>query len=61
MTTETYLSPKEAADLLHVTVQSIRHYCDTQKIPYTTTIGGHRRIKRSDLDVFIGPEEKKEA
>jgi len=51
---EIYLTPHEAAELLHVTVQTIRCYCDEQKIPCVTTLGGHRRIKRSDLDEFIG-------
>ena len=57
MTKEVYLSPKEAAELLHVTVQSIRRYCDSGKIPCVTTIGGHRRIKRSDIEVFINKEQ----
>ena len=58
MAKEIYLSPQEAAELLHVTVQSIRRYCDNGTIPCVTTIGGHRRIKRSDLDVFIGKSKK---
>lgn len=58
MAKENYISPREAAELLHVTVQSIRRYCDSGKIPCVTTIGGHRRIKRSDLDKFIGKSKK---
>jgi excisionase family DNA binding protein len=55
MVTETYLTPHEAAELLHVTVQTIRRYCSKDgKLPYVTTHGGHRRIKKSDLDAFIG-------
>lgn len=57
MTKEIYLSPQEAAELLHVTVQSIRRYCDKGTIPCVTTIGGHRRIKKSDIEVFINKEQ----
>lgn len=54
MKKEVFLTPHEAAELLHVTVQSIRRYCDEGKIPCIITPGGHRRIKKSDLDTFIG-------
>lgn len=54
MVKEQYLTVQEVAELLHVTTQTIRRYCDDKMIPCMTTLGGHRRIKRSDLDAFIG-------
>lgn len=54
-----YLTAHEVAKLLHVTPQSIRRYCDSGLIPCKRTLGGHRRIKRADLDAFIGPVERR--
>jgi len=55
-----YLSASKVAELLHVTPQSVRRYCNTGQLPYVTTLGGHRRIKRADLDIFIGNETASE-
>lgn len=60
MEKEKYLTPHEVAELLHVTPQCIRYYCNTGQLPCVTTLGGHRRIKRSDLDAFIGSGAVKE-
>ncbi|MDF2537156.1 MAG: Helix-turn-helix domain [Herbinix sp.] len=56
MEKEKYLTPQEVAEQLHVTPQCIRYYCNNKKLLYVTTPGGHRRIKRSDLDAFIGSD-----
>ena len=46
------LSAQQAADLLGVSRPHLNVLLDRERIPYTTTTGGHRRIKRADLERF---------
>lgn len=43
------LRVSEAADLMRVTVQTIRDWTDKDKLSSHKTVGGHRRIKKADL------------
>lgn len=46
------LSAQQAADLLGVSRPHLNVLLDRERIPYTTTTGGHRRIKRADIGRF---------
>jgi len=47
------LSPKEVATQLGVAPVTIRLWAQENKLPFTTTAGGHRRFKQQDIDEFI--------
>lgn len=46
------LSAQQAADLLGVSRPHLNLLLDRERIPYTTTAGGHRRIKRADMEGY---------
>lgn len=46
------LSAQQAADLLGVSQPHLTMLLDRNRIPYQTTAGGHRRIRRSDIEDY---------
>lgn len=46
------LSAQQAADLLGVSRPHLTMLLDRDRIPYQTTAGGHRRIRRSDIEDY---------
>lgn len=48
------LSIKEAALYLNVSLETLRNWDKTGKLPSIKTIGGHRRYQKEVLDEFIG-------
>ena len=46
------LSAQQAADLLGVSRPHLTMLLDRDRIPYQTTVGGHRRIRRSDIEEY---------
>ncbi|HEX7292425.1 MAG TPA: excisionase family DNA-binding protein [Conexibacter sp.] len=46
------LSTQQAADLLGVSRPHLTMLLDRDRIPYQTTAGGHRRIRRSDIEDY---------
>jgi len=46
------LSAQQAADLLGVSRPHLTMLLDRDRIPYQTTAGRHRRIRRSDIDAY---------
>lgn len=46
------LSAQQAAGLLGVSRPHLNVLLDRERIPYTTTTGGHRRIRRADIERF---------
>jgi excisionase family DNA binding protein len=46
------LSAQQAANLLGVSRPHLNVLLDRERIPYTTTTGGHRRIERADIEHF---------
>lgn len=44
------LFPGEAAEILGVSVKTLTRYADAGLVPYTKTLGGHRRFKRSVVE-----------
>jgi excisionase family DNA binding protein len=49
-----WLTLGEAAKYLGVAQSTIRKWCDSGRLPAFYTPGGHRRLRRSDLDAFLG-------
>jgi excisionase family DNA binding protein len=43
------LSPRDAAERLHVTPQTLRRWAETGKIDHTRTAGGARRYPESEI------------
>jgi excisionase family DNA binding protein len=46
------LSAQQAADLVGVSRPHLNLLLDRERVPYTTTVGGHRRIKRADIEDY---------
>jgi excisionase family DNA binding protein len=46
------LSTQHAANLLGVSRPHLTMLLDRDRIPYQTTVGGHRRIRRSDIEDY---------
>ena len=45
-----YLTPGEAAALLHVSPKTVTRWAAEGLIPYVVTLGGHRRFRREDVN-----------
>ena len=50
---ETHLSPRQVAEALQVSESSVKRWCDSGVIPTVKTVGGHRRIPREGLMLFL--------
>ncbi len=49
-----WLTLGEAAKYLGVAQSTVRKWCDSGRLPAFYTPGGHRRLRRADLDAFLG-------
>lgn len=47
------LLPGEAARLLHVSPKTVTRWAADARIPCVTTLGGHRRFRRSDIEAVL--------
>ena len=56
-----WLTLGEAAKYLGVAQSTIRKWCDSGRLPAFYTPGGHRRLRRSDLDAFLGASGARQA
>ncbi|MFA4991645.1 MAG: HD domain-containing phosphohydrolase [Candidatus Omnitrophota bacterium] len=52
--TETYLTPKEAAEHFNLSLSTVKNYIYAGKLKTLKTPGGHHRIRRSELLVTLG-------
>lgn len=52
------LSAQQAADLLGVSRPHLNMLLDRERIPYTTTPGRHRRIRRADIETYRSRQQK---
>lgn len=52
------LSTQQAADLLGISRPHLTMLLDRDRIPYQTTPGGHRRIRRSDIEDYQERQEQ---
>jgi len=57
--TQILLTPKEVAQQLGVAPVTIRLWAQSNKLPFTTTPGGHRRFKQQDIDNFVAQHMSK--
>lgn len=48
-----YLMPKEVAELLHVSPQTVARWAMQQKLPYMRTLGGHRRFPAEQIGQLV--------
>lgn len=55
---EEHLSPNQAAALVGVSRPLLNRLLDEGRIPYFTTEGGHRKVKRSDVDAYVEDRDK---
>jgi len=51
-------SISEAAEYLGVSALTLRNWESKAKVRAFRTPGGHRRFRKSDLDVILGPDAK---
>jgi excisionase family DNA binding protein len=54
---DTLLSSNDVAGLLHVNATTINNWVDARKILASRTVGGHRRIRVSDLLEFLARQQ----
>ena len=45
-----YLSPAEAARVLHVSPKTVSRWASHGWLPCVVTLGGHRRFRREDVE-----------
>ena len=48
-----YLMPKEVAELLHVSPQTVARWAMQQKLPFMRTLGGHRRFPAVQINELV--------
>jgi len=48
-----YLTPGQAASLLHVSPKTVNRWAHSGRIPYIVTLGGHRRFRADDIDAIV--------
>ena len=48
-----FLTPKQAAAVLHVDTQTIARWEQARKIGSIRTVGGHRRYRRSEIYALL--------
>jgi len=44
----------EAAKMMGVCVKTIRDWTNDGRLPHVRTLGGHRRIRTSDIEAMLG-------
>jgi excisionase family DNA binding protein len=47
-----YLRTSEVAGLLHVSEKTVSRWAKDGKLPFTRTLGGHRRYVRADIEAL---------
>jgi len=53
MTKKSLLTTSEAAELLNVVPTTIRHWANIGRLPFITTLDGHRRFDKSDILLLL--------
>jgi excisionase family DNA binding protein len=48
-----YLMPREVADILHVAPKTVSRWASEGKLPFTKTLGGHRRYKEDEIRALL--------
>ena len=48
-----YITPGEAANVLHVSPRTVARWAQRGYIPCIVTLGGHRRLRRADVEALL--------
>jgi molybdopterin-binding protein len=48
----------QVAELLGVSVDTVRRWCDEGRLPVTKTVGGHRSVEGADLARYLSEQDK---
>ena len=46
---DSYLTPSQAARILHVSPKTVDRWADQGRVPCVVTLGGHRRFSRAAI------------
>ena len=49
---------RQVAELLGVSVDTVRRWCDEGRLPVTKTAGGHRSVDGADLARYLSEQDK---
>ncbi len=49
-----YLTPGQAASLLHVSPKTLNRWAHEGRVPCIVTLGGHRRFRRDQIEAIAG-------
>ncbi|HEX3541290.1 MAG TPA: helix-turn-helix domain-containing protein [Acidimicrobiales bacterium] len=52
-TSQSYMTPGEAARYLHVSPKTINRWANQGLLPCIVTLGGHRRFLRGDIESAV--------
>lgn len=55
---EEMLTVSEAARIANLSVDTLRRYGDTGRMPVYRTPSNHRRFKRSDVEALVQPQAR---
>ncbi len=58
---ETLLTPSEAAKVLQIAPTTLRLWAQEGKVPFTTTLGGHRRFCEKDIQKILSEHNNEHA
>ncbi len=56
-----YLTPGQAASMLHVSPKTVNRWAHEGRIPYIVTLGGHRRFASDDIDAIVAQMRRRGA
>lgn len=56
---EEFITTRKAANILGVTVRTIQNWVDSNKLYAKITLGGHRRLLRSEVEALITPNAER--
>jgi excisionase family DNA binding protein len=51
-TSAEYLTPGQAANLLHVSPKTLNRWAHEGRVPCMVTLGGHRRFRRDQIEAI---------
>lgn len=52
------LTPQEVADIFHVDPKTVARWARSGKLDFTTTLGGHRRYSRSQIEALAASRSR---
>jgi len=52
-----YLTVSEVATLFHVSTKTVVRWANDGRLPYMSTLGGHRRFPRADIEALLAGQQ----